>query len=133
MSDTSEASMIDDGAFDPKYVFGNLRNSSNSLPTLVVGVPTENGWRVRSTDRSYNHDYVSYETFEDVMSWLDIDLNRPFICRDREEAMCILETRESLTGFLLPGDCSCATEEVDKVLQHLECGWGVVSVSPMPA
>ena len=131
MSDTSETPIITDGAFDPKYVFGHLRDSSNSFPTLVVSVPTENGWRVRSTHASYNHDYVCYETFEDIMSWLDVDLNRPFLCRDRDEVMSILGTRESLTGFLLPGACSCATEEADKVLQHLESGWGVVPVSTM--
>lgn len=113
-------------ATEPRYVFGHLSTSSCAFPTLVVAVPSSDGWRVRSTDRTYNHDYVCYETFEEVMEWFDIDLRRPFLCRDRNEVISVLANEDSPTGFLLPGGCSSASEEADKVLQHLETAWGVV-------
>lgn len=112
------------------YVFGNLRREkrakSTQCPTLVVARRTCDGWCVRSTDRSYNHDYVCYESFEDVMEWLDADLSRPFLCRDRDEVLSILTNSEITTGFLLPGDCSSQLEAVDKALRHLESAWGAV-------
>ena len=127
MSDTSETptiSMYD--PIEPRYVFGHLPGSQPAFPTLVVAVPTFDGWRVRSTNQSYNHDYVCYETFEDVMEWLDMDLRRPFLCRNRDEVISVLSSTDSPTGFLLPGGCSSAVEEAGKVLQHLETGWGAV-------
>lgn len=127
MSDTSDTPTItmENEPMETRYIFGHLPTSYSTFPTLVVASTTSDGWRVRSTDRSYNHDYVCYETFEDVMEWLDIDLSRPFLCRDREEVMSVLSAEESSTGFLLPGGCSSVGEEADKVLQHLETGWGV--------
>tara|TARA_B110001450_G_scaffold257061_1_gene290818 strand:- start:24183 stop:24566 length:384 start_codon:yes stop_codon:yes gene_type:complete len=126
MSDTSEnASVTMEGLVETKYVFGHLYNLSSTFPTLVVAVPTSDGWLVRSTERSYNHDYVCYETFEEVMEWLDIDLRRPYLCRDRDEVINVLTNADSPTGFLLPGGCSSVTEEADRVLRHLETAWGV--------
>jgi len=127
MSDISETPTIHmhSEMMEPRYIFGHLPNSSSSFPTLVVASPTSDGWRVRSTDRSYNHDYVCYETFEEVMEWLDIDLKRPFLCRDREEVTNVLTAEDSSTGFLLPDGCSSVGEEADRVLRHLETGWGV--------
>lgn len=127
MSDISETPTItmDTETCEPRYIFGHLPDSSSSFPTLVVAAPTSDGWRVRSTERSYNHDYVCYETFEEVMEWLDADLTRPFLCRDRDEVMNVLSTEDSSTGFLLPGGCSSAGEEADRVLRHLETGWEV--------
>lgn len=127
MSNTSDTPTIsmEDEMLEPRYIFGHLPASSSTFPTLVVASPTSDGWRVRSTDRSYNHDYICYETFEDVMEWLDVDLKRPFLCRDRNEVMNVLTNEDSSTGFLLPGGCSSVGEEADIVLQHLETGWGV--------
>ena len=127
MSDTSDALSIitDNESIEPRYIFGHLPSTSSTFPTLVVAAPTPDGWRVRSTEWSYNHDYVCYETFEEVMEWLDIDLKRPFLCRDREEVMSVLTNEDSSTGFLLAGGYSSASEGVDRVLRHLETGWGV--------
>ena len=104
------------------YVFGKM--SSTEFPTLVVLSPTDDGWRARSTSRIYNHDYVCYESFGEVMKWIDIDLHRPFIAKDRAEVVSILTNTDSVhsTGFLYPGGCSSKDEEVEKVLQHLEYG-----------
>ena len=114
---------MEDEMLEPRYIFGHLPASPFTFPTLVVASPTPDGWRVRSTDRSYQHDYVCYETFQEVMEWLDTDLKRPFLCRDRDEVMNVLTSEDSPTGFLLPGGCSSQDEEVDKVLRHLETGW----------
>jgi hypothetical protein len=126
MSDVSETPTIAMNNETPehRYMFGHLPTSS-TFPTLVVTSPTSDGWRVRSTERSYNHDYVCYETFDEVVEWLDYDLRRPFLCKDRTEVISILSGEDSSTGFLLPGGCSSVGEEADKVLQHLETGWGV--------
>jgi hypothetical protein len=125
MSDFSDTSSIitERETIEPRYIFGHLPTASFSFPTLIVAAPTWDGWRVRSTERSYNHDYVCYETFDEVMEWLDIDLTRPFLCRDREEVTSVLANEDSSTGFLLPGGCSSAIEEAETVLRHLETGW----------
>lgn len=127
MSDISETPTIftDNETIELRYIFGHLPMTSSAFPTLIVASSTSDGWRVRSTERSYNHNYVCYETFEEVMEWLDIDLKRPFLCRDREEVMSVLSNEDSSTGFLLPGGCSSASEEADRVLRHLETGWEV--------
>lgn len=122
---TSTLSYTEDIEF-PRYVFGHLRTGAHeSFPTLIVARPTLEGWHVRSTDRGYNHDYVCYESFEDVMEWLDNDLSRPFLCRDRDEVLNVLTSAEMTTGFLRPGDCASQREEANKVLRHLETAWGV--------
>lgn len=122
MSETSDTPTITMDQ-EPRYIFGHLYVSPSAFPTLVVASPTSDGWRVRSTDRSYQHDYVCYETFEEVMEWLDMDLKRPFLCRDRDEVINVLMNEDSSTGFLLPGGCFSVDGEVDTVLRHLETGW----------
>jgi hypothetical protein len=116
---------MDGEMLSTRYIFGHLPGAPSTFPTLVVASPTLDGWHVRSTDRSYQHDYVCYETFEDVMEWLDVDLKRPFLCRDRDEVINVLRNEDSSTGFITPGGCSSEDEEADKVLRHLETGWGV--------
>lgn len=127
MSDISDTPTIatDNETIEARYIFGHLPKTLSTFPTLIVATSTSDGWRVRSTERSYNHDYVCYEPFEEVMEWLDIDLRRPFLCRDREEVMSVLSNEDTSTGFLLPGGCSSASEEADRVLRHLETGWEV--------
>lgn len=124
MSETSETSSVDGVFRHQRYVFGQMRRVFRDFPTLAVVSPTEDGWRVRSTDRSYNHDYVCYETFEEVMDWLDGDLKRPYLCRDREDAQCVLLESERLnTGFISPDGCLSRYDAVERVLRHLEVGW----------
>ena len=127
MSDTSDTSTIimDDDTTVTRYIFGHLPTVASTFPTLIVAASTSDGWCVRSTERSYNHNYVCYETFAEVMEWLDNDLNRPFLCRDRDEVMSVLSNEDWSTGFLLPGGCSSVSEEADRVLRHLETGWEV--------
>ena len=138
MSDSSplDASTAFDDAIDtiPRYIFGHLKHTDEALPTLVVASPTADGWSVRSTDRSYNHDYVCFESWDEVMEWLDLDLTRPFLCRDREEVMHVLLQGDASTGYLLPGEGGCTrSEEVNRVLQHLESGWGAAVALRTPA
>jgi hypothetical protein len=109
---------------DTRYVFGHLRGQPRSaFPTLVVVSPTEDGWRARSTNRAYNHDYVCCESFGEVMAWLDDDLSRPFLARDRDEVTTVLAGDDRSTGFLQPGGCASRSEEVERSLRHLETGW----------
>ena len=108
------------------YVFGI--NPNQTYPVLVVISPAQDGWRTRSTDRAYSHDYICFEDFQEVMEWIDCDLQRTFIAKDRDEAIETLTTNhngsEHRLGFLYPGDVSPGSvEEAEKALQHLERGW----------
>ena len=111
-----------------QYIFGRLNPESTDFPTLVVASPRPDGWRVRSTDRSYNHDYICYESFSDVMDWIDGDLHRPFIAIDREEVLNTMVTNsdsEHRLGFLYPwhADGPGSRGEAERALEHLERGW----------
>lgn len=115
-----------------EYVFGQSRTPphASDFPTLMVAVPTARGWRVRSTDRAYSHDYVSNEAFGDVMEWVRCDLHRPFVAHDRQDAVnaLVLTNTDSThrTGFLHPGGAGViqgSREEAEVVLGHLERGW----------
>jgi hypothetical protein len=105
----------------PHYIFAQMAKSK--VPTLLVASPTAAGWRVRSTCRSYQHDYVSGETFEDVLEWVDAELQRPMVAHDRAEAREIIQQNVEIAGFLVPGGCAVADAAVDRVLRHLESGW----------
>jgi hypothetical protein len=111
-----------------RYVVGHLTPPSGDThppPTLVVATRTQRGWRTRSTDRGYNHDYVSHEEFADVMEWMDVDLHRATLLSDRDMVLdaCVTHSGSAPpTGFLLPGGCASVHEEVDAVLRHLEYG-----------
>lgn len=115
----------DEGESATRYVFGKMSPCDTRFPTLLAITATKDGWRVRSTDRAYNHDYICYETFEEVMEWLDAELHRPFIAIDRSEAIDTLvhDTSEHRCGFLYPGNAvSGSREEAKIVLSHLEGG-----------
>ena len=108
------------------YVFGIT--SAQSFPVLVVVSPTQDGWRARSTDSAYNHDYICFEHFQEVMEWVDCDLQRSFIAKDRHEVLETLTSNhngsEHRLGFLYPGDAEPGSvEEAEKALRHLETGW----------
>lgn len=108
------------------YIFGKMSEKDTGFPTLVVISPTDDGWRLRSTNRGYNHDYICYEEFSEVMEWIDVDMYRPFVAMNRGEAMELLvhtDPIEHRTGFLYPGDVRAGSrEEANLVLSHLESG-----------
>jgi len=108
------------------YVFGIAEE--NAFPVLVVVAPTADGWRTRATHLRYSHDYICYESFAEVMEWIDNDLQRSFIALDRNEALQTLTANhdgsEHRLGRLCPGGVrSGSLEEADIVLRHLERGW----------
>lgn len=117
----------DDDCHVEYYVFGKMDAHDTAFPTLVVISSTTDGWRVRSTNRGYNHDYVCLESFRDVMEWIDADMHRPFIAEGRNEVLDTLTDnidREHRTGcFFAGGLQSGSLEEAECVLSHLETGW----------
>ena len=109
---------------DTRYVFGRLAGQSPSaFPTLVVVSPTEDGWRARSTNRAYNHDYVCCESFGEVMEWLDRTLSRPFwrATATRSRQVLLRRTIGPL-DFFSPAGANLGSEEVERSLRHLETG-----------
>ena len=124
---SSNTSETDDMRPKTAYIFGKISPDDTAFPTLVVVTPTSDGWRARSTNRGYNHDYMCYESFGDVMEWIDADLHRAFIAQDRNDCIQTLVTNndsEHRLGFLYPGDCGYGTvEEAEIAVSHLENGW----------
>ena len=114
---------------ETQYIFGFVNDQRHSFPTLVVATPMSNGWKCRSTCKNMlNHDYVTGETFSDVMGWLDMEMNRPFIACDREEVLKLLGSDDETsschrTGFLYPDNQLVPSEAAEQVLQHLENDW----------
>jgi len=96
-------------------------------PLLVVMAPTPRGWRARSTDRAYDHEYMHGERDDALRDWLRIDFDHVRILPDRASAVqhLLSENIEEHHGrFLLPPPAAGPVfEEVDAVLRHLECGW----------
>lgn len=124
---------VSDNVSDDKpisYVFAHHRAISTGTadpPVLIVLSPTKRGWGSRSTSRHYfNHDYVCYETFEQVYEWLKLECARPFVTQDREEALELLSAPSpSSGGFLRTGCFECnpmmgEVERAERVLRHLE-------------
>ena len=109
-----------------RYIFGKMSEQDTNFPTLVVASPTIDGWRVRSTDRAYNHDYICFEPFSEIMEWIDMELYRPFVAINRDEALDTLlhsNEAEHRTGFLFPGDVIAGSlKEANLVVSHLESG-----------
>lgn len=111
------------------YLFGHLQEQTD-FPTTAVLTRRADGWRMRSTNASYQHDYVCYESLSDVMEWIDADLRRPLCATNREEALSLLTASTTSTssghrlGFLYPSGVEPGSvEEAERVLRHLECGW----------
>jgi len=104
---------------------GGAAKPKPPFPTLAVITPTSDGWRVRSTSRRYNHDYVCYEPLQEVLEWVDLELRRPFVASGRAETLKLLTSSGSAprTGYLLPGGCASRREEAERALRHLERGW----------
>lgn len=88
---------------------------------VMVATMTERGWRTRSTRTdAHNHDYVSYETFADVMRWVDEECDRATVTQDRATVLECLQSGETARSSFLPVDTS---EEAERALRHLERGW----------
>lgn len=95
-------------------------------PLLVVLSHTERGWASRSTSASsFNHDYVSGETLEQVVEWLKMEA-RGRLTYDRREALEFLATPPSSwddlprSGYLYGPPTMETEKRVDAVLRHLE-------------
>lgn len=57
---------------DILYAYGPLRGTKENA--LAVLTRTDNGWRCRSYNKDrLNHDYVSYESIEQIRTWLEYD------------------------------------------------------------
>lgn len=109
-----------------KYVLGQpwKERETGSPPVLVVATPTAEGWRTHSTRRgAFQHDYVSDESWLDVLEWLQCELSRTYVTASRDEVVQVLSTPSSdgtlPTGFLHPPPPHTA----EQVLRHLEAGW----------
>ena len=126
MSDTES---LFDATRDYEYVAGCLPSGEH---VTVVLERTEQGWSSRSTQRSmFNHEYVRYETIEDVCSWLRCQLRGTTVLRDRQEALerltILSETTDASplpkTGFLTGSPTWTPSEHAEAVCRHLELGW----------
>ena len=121
------------------YVFGSCERNA---PLIIVLSPTKRGWTSRSTSRhNFNHDYVSYETLDQVQGWLAFEEFRPlFITDDREEALERLSSLVSSmgvgdpspTGYLECDPTLASVERAERVLQHLELSRNVGSLVREP-
>lgn len=115
------------------YVVGkSLVDSTRNVLAVASRAPF--GWRVRSTEREYNHDYVCHESFDTLMDWLHFDMDDAFLCCSRQEVMTLLTSGDTPTGFLLP-NCDARAQtygEADRVLRHLESAWAVARPPPSP-
>ena len=73
-----------------------------------------------------NHDYISHESFAQIVSWMELDFESMEITFDRDEALDRLKLSESQTwsqNFLL-GDSTLSRDEWgERVLGHLEDGF----------
>ena len=99
---------------------------SHTPATLLVAVPTAKGWIVRSTSRdSYNHEYLNYESIEDVLEWTEMECHHASITDNREDLLVRLRTPFDLMAASPAGVFECDTtmgvnERAQQVLQHLE-------------
>ena len=109
--------------FTTQYVFGIHTETNVSNPIFCVCSPTSNGWKCRSSERTImNHDYMSNETFEDVMEWMHKDMNRVYATGDHEEVVELLSKRidsEKCVGYVSPDPSLSSVEAAERVVQHL--------------
>jgi hypothetical protein len=113
------------------YVIGKLRDGASSPPIVAALVPTRKGWTCRSIYSSVmRHDYMSFESIDDVTAWFPVDLARGWdVSTDREgTAACLatlLEKPEVLDRHDVVVGRPCAPPNVaaEEVLQHLEHGY----------
>ena len=118
-------------SIDCAYVFGYTRgtNPSSHPPTLAVLHATAKGWRCRSSCRgALNHDYVSYESLSDIIDWLRLNLERPYVTLDREETLERLTRPCAWSGVrqsgFVEGDPMWEDSvRAERALEHLELGW----------
>lgn len=88
---------------------------------VMVATVTKNGWRTRSTRAdAHNHNYVSHESFADVMRWVDEECDRAMVTQCRAKVLECLQCEETARSSFLRVDTA---EEAERALQHLERGW----------
>ena len=109
------------------YCLGRTRKEHKTV--LMVCHREIHGWRARSTERALQHDYVSGEGIEEIISWIDFDLHRHTATADRQDIQVFLKNQPNSMSRLREHSFLCATSHdsdeawVDKVLGHLERGW----------
>lgn len=115
----------EDEPIDPPVRYVLATPSSSERATLVVLSRTPKGWRSRSTSRDrFNHDYLSRESFDDVLGWIEIEARA--LTLDRAKAAEFLSTQASSvggpspTGFLECDPTSAPEARAERVLRHLE-------------
>lgn len=105
------------------YVFARRR--AKVPPALIVLSPTRRGWASRSTMHdAFNHDYVSYESIDDVLYWIHSE-TRCHVTIDREEVLASLTIPYESSGVLPTGYLECdpmmsPPERAEAALRHLE-------------
>ena len=109
------------------YLYGIHKHGR--VPLVTTLARTTRGWTSRSSvSHLMRHDYVSYETLEDVGNWIHRhDMPRYEIMESREAAVArlatLIESSASLPETLVAGDPAKApTDAAERVLQHLERG-----------
>lgn len=128
-------SWADDEVSQTRYVFGSTRELSvtddifDDPSTLIIAAVTptpEGGWRCRSTRRDVlNDDYDAklHPNFNEVHKWIQLDLGRNYVTRDREEALGSLAdllSSQSLHSYLhLPSHID-PFEGAERALRSLE-------------
>ena len=129
--DMEDISLIEYLERETHYVSGNLRDATSSPPVVAALVPTQKGWTCRSIfSTAMRHDYVSFESLDDVIAWLPCDLKRGwYVSTDREETLAylatLLEKPEVLARCDVVAGRPCDPPDVSAaaVLQHREHGY----------
>lgn len=87
----------------PAYFFTESLSCAGGTPAFVVATRTGHGYRVRSTHRTYRHDYVSRETLQDVQDWMRHDMTPPELCTRSQFLERLTEVGSAhRTGYLAP-------------------------------
>ena len=114
-------------AYRTFYAIGQFPDES---PVMAVFTPKHahkgGGWWCRSTDASrMQFEYMRSETVHDVVRWIDVDLKYPYhLTMNREEVKEHLTTGRHWSNPRVVGSRPPRkTRAVERVLQHLECGW----------
>ena len=114
---------------DTHYVSGILKE--NNAPVLAAITPTSCGWTCRSIySNKLRHDYVSFESINQIQEWLAHDIKRGmYLTTDREGTVehlanllydsAVLSRSALVAGPPMLPQYGAA----EVVLQHLELGY----------
>lgn len=106
----------------------NPEEDVSSRDVFAVVTSTPYGWRCRSTLRGVlQHDYVSHEPVDKLISWLRRDLWEHQVFEDRRAALAHLATHistgDGTVGYLRGDPTWLPQEFAERVCQHLERGF----------